>query len=182
MSGHKSHQKQLWVLEKTRFVQLLMGWWCLLKPSYMQRSCYANRCFGMVSHKRQQHAATQHAFPEASTIYAPNLGWICAKFLTWTKVQMNLEQKFPGTSYKLRTCPNIKSSTHASWHVHPFVPHAQGTEHSCRWRRVASSERKQLSFQIRKLHKREVKTWKTSRLQGQTWARFMLEGLAEIGF
>ena len=51
----------------TRFVQLLMGWWCLLKPSYisyMQRSCYANRCFGMVSHKRQQHAATQHAFPE----------------------------------------------------------------------------------------------------------------------
>ena len=37
----------------------------MLKPSYMQRSCYAkDGCFGMVSHKRQQHAASQHAFPE----------------------------------------------------------------------------------------------------------------------
>ena len=31
----------------------------------MQRSCYAkDGCFRMVSQKRQQHAATQHAFPE----------------------------------------------------------------------------------------------------------------------
>ena len=67
ISGHKNQQKQkkLWVFEETRFVQLLVGWWCLLKPSCMQRSCYAKEgCFEMVSHKRQQHAATQHAFPE----------------------------------------------------------------------------------------------------------------------
>ena len=68
ISGHKKQQKQknkLWVFEETRFVQLLVGWWCLLKPSYMQRLCYTkDGCFGMVSHKRQQHAATQHAFPE----------------------------------------------------------------------------------------------------------------------
>ena len=67
ISGHKNQQKQNkpWVFEETRFVQLLVGWWCLLKPSCMQRSCYAKEgCFEMVSHKRQQHAATQHAFPE----------------------------------------------------------------------------------------------------------------------
>ena len=50
-----------------------------------------------------------------STIYAPNFSWIYAKFLTWTNVQINLEQEFLGTSYKLRTSSNIRSSTRPSW-------------------------------------------------------------------
>ena len=48
---------------------------------------------------------TRSPDPILSTIYALNLGWICAKFLTWTKIQINLRTfRVPVKSFEhLRT-------------------------------------------------------------------------------
>ena len=105
-------------------LNLCNSWWAdIFVEAFLQCKGRARRkteriwiCFGVVSQKRQQHADTTRV-SRVSTMYASNLGWICANCLTWTNVKINREQEFLGRSYKPRTSPNIKSSTRASWHM-----------------------------------------------------------------